>query len=178
MALIKCKECGKQVSDKAKTCPHCGAKLHKSHIIGKAILVLLFIAYLVYLYYGLRRHEFGIDNAFFYNPLNYQTEKRQFIEDEVKDWLNGRKDIQESHVCCLSVDLVKEASGMYSGVAEFDNGEKTDVEVRVDGDSYLFNAKLPPSVVREKVEEEFEKIWDDYEKRFEKTLKEQLEDSM
>lgn len=25
MALIKCKECGKEVSDNAKSCPHCGA---------------------------------------------------------------------------------------------------------------------------------------------------------
>ena len=24
MALIKCKECGKEISDQAKTCPHCG----------------------------------------------------------------------------------------------------------------------------------------------------------
>ena len=24
MAMIKCKECGKKISDKAKSCPHCG----------------------------------------------------------------------------------------------------------------------------------------------------------
>ena len=24
MALIKCSECGKEISDKAKLCPHCG----------------------------------------------------------------------------------------------------------------------------------------------------------
>ena len=28
MALVKCKECGKDVSDKAKTCPNCGADIH------------------------------------------------------------------------------------------------------------------------------------------------------
>lgn len=27
MALIKCKECGKEVSDKAKSCPNCGAPI-------------------------------------------------------------------------------------------------------------------------------------------------------
>lgn len=27
MALIKCSECGKEVSSSAKTCPHCGMKL-------------------------------------------------------------------------------------------------------------------------------------------------------
>lgn len=25
MAMTKCKECGKDISDTAKTCPHCGA---------------------------------------------------------------------------------------------------------------------------------------------------------
>ncbi len=27
MALIKCEECGKEVSDKASACPHCGIRL-------------------------------------------------------------------------------------------------------------------------------------------------------
>ena len=31
MALIKCKECGGKISDKAKTCPHCGFPLEYSH---------------------------------------------------------------------------------------------------------------------------------------------------
>jgi len=31
MALIKCKECGNQVSSVAKTCPGCGAKTPKRH---------------------------------------------------------------------------------------------------------------------------------------------------
>lgn len=30
MALIKCKECGKEISSSAKTCPHCGIKLEIS----------------------------------------------------------------------------------------------------------------------------------------------------
>jgi DNA-directed RNA polymerase subunit RPC12/RpoP len=29
MAIIACKECGKEVSDKAAVCPHCGAKPRK-----------------------------------------------------------------------------------------------------------------------------------------------------
>ena len=28
MALIKCKECGKEISSSAKTCPHCGISLN------------------------------------------------------------------------------------------------------------------------------------------------------
>ena len=30
MAMIKCSECGKQMSDKAKTCPHCGNSMNKA----------------------------------------------------------------------------------------------------------------------------------------------------
>lgn len=30
MALINCPECGKEVSDTAKSCPHCGYELKKS----------------------------------------------------------------------------------------------------------------------------------------------------
>lgn len=37
MALIKCPECGKDVSDTAKMCPHCGYKIK----IRKSILLLL-----------------------------------------------------------------------------------------------------------------------------------------
>jgi hypothetical protein len=45
MALIECKECHKQVSDSAKACPHCGAKVpHGSAvrllIIGIGIIIL------------------------------------------------------------------------------------------------------------------------------------------
>jgi uncharacterized OB-fold protein len=29
MALIKCPECGKQISDKAEVCPHCGVEARK-----------------------------------------------------------------------------------------------------------------------------------------------------
>lgn len=38
MALIKCRECGKEISDKAKTCPNCGYKLKS---INKRTLILL-----------------------------------------------------------------------------------------------------------------------------------------
>lgn len=31
MALVKCPECGKDVSDKANTCPNCGYPLHKDN---------------------------------------------------------------------------------------------------------------------------------------------------
>lgn len=51
MALIKCKECGKEISDKATTCPGCGAKTemainnnnnnNKNIIIAISIIVII-----------------------------------------------------------------------------------------------------------------------------------------
>ena len=36
MALIKCNECGKEISDSAANCPHCG-KEHKD-VLGNTLL--------------------------------------------------------------------------------------------------------------------------------------------
>ena len=43
MALIKCPECGKEISDKAKACPECGYKMKKSKIIKKLIVMGLLV---------------------------------------------------------------------------------------------------------------------------------------
>jgi hypothetical protein len=41
MAMAKCRECGKDVSSKAKTCPNCGVKRPSGRMSKFAILVLL-----------------------------------------------------------------------------------------------------------------------------------------
>ena len=45
MALIKCPECGKEISDKAKNCPSCGCKIKSK--IGKRKIIILVIALLL-----------------------------------------------------------------------------------------------------------------------------------
>ncbi len=47
MALVKCKECGEQVSTEAKTCPKCGAKAPKKTSLFTWI-VLIFILLIIY----------------------------------------------------------------------------------------------------------------------------------
>lgn len=57
MALINCKECGKEISSEAATCPHCGvkntpqinlkAKAKTSEIIVGVIVVLFGIGWLL-----------------------------------------------------------------------------------------------------------------------------------
>ena len=39
MALIECKECKNEVSEKAKFCPHCGARIRKP----RSLKIILFI---------------------------------------------------------------------------------------------------------------------------------------
>ena len=48
MALIKCSECGKEISDKAKKCPHCGFKINdrtdkNNNVFYKKINIILYI---------------------------------------------------------------------------------------------------------------------------------------
>ena len=48
MALIKCYECGKEISDKAPSCPHCGApKLVATNKKVKTKKSLVFSKYLL-----------------------------------------------------------------------------------------------------------------------------------
>lgn len=47
MALIKCKECGKEISDQANACPNCGAKPYKPSgclavFVAVAVLIVIF----------------------------------------------------------------------------------------------------------------------------------------
>lgn len=56
MALIKCKECGKEISDKAKVCPNCGAPLekgefHKELTAAKRVLIVVIILLLIVILY-------------------------------------------------------------------------------------------------------------------------------
>lgn len=39
MALVKCKECGKEVSSEAEACPHCGAKIASNSSMGCGSIV-------------------------------------------------------------------------------------------------------------------------------------------
>lgn len=50
MALVKCKECGKEVSNKAESCPGCGKPIKKKEKEGGigCLLILGFVALMVY----------------------------------------------------------------------------------------------------------------------------------
>ena len=46
MALVKCKECGKKISDTVEKCPQCGYAKKKIKLFWPIILVLIAIGYL------------------------------------------------------------------------------------------------------------------------------------
>jgi hypothetical protein len=49
MALIKCKECGLEVSNKAKNCPKCGAPIPKTSIALLMVAAIFVIGYVFYM---------------------------------------------------------------------------------------------------------------------------------
>ena len=155
MALIECFECKKQISDQAKTCPHCGVRLKKSHPI-RTTLIILFCLFLVYLFLGVFREYSEVTN-YAENTLgkNKLSEKEQ-LQLEVKNWLNSKEEVKELGLKCLSIGLVKESQNKYIGLAKFDNGEETDVEVTTDGDQYLMSAKFPLGIPKKEKENEFQ----------------------
>lgn len=52
MALIKCRECGNEVSNKAKNCPQCGAQVKRNDFGCGSILAVVFIIVLFAAIFG------------------------------------------------------------------------------------------------------------------------------
>ncbi len=46
MALVKCKECGNQISSSAASCPQCGAKVKRTSLLTKIIVFLFIVGFL------------------------------------------------------------------------------------------------------------------------------------
>jgi zinc-ribbon domain len=47
MALVTCKECMKQISDSAKTCPNCGFKVANGMGVGSVILIAIVVLFVI-----------------------------------------------------------------------------------------------------------------------------------
>jgi hypothetical protein len=124
-----------------------GANNNHKHAI---ILVLLSLSFLLLVLFvspyvvGKRCHRApgAVVAAFEGTKIDAAAEKKK-LEIQVKDWLNTKEEIKELQLECLSVTLTKESATKYTGLAQFYNGEKTEVEVTSDNDSYLFHAQMP-----------------------------------
>jgi TM2 domain-containing membrane protein YozV len=54
MALVYCRDCGKQISDQADSCPNCGAVVRRTKSRAVAILLALFLG-------GIGAHKFYLN---------------------------------------------------------------------------------------------------------------------
>lgn len=72
MALVKCKECGKEISKDAETCPHCGKKINKTPWIAQ-VLVFIFLLWV-----------FGVFNTNNKNDTSVQTNET-IVENEKRE---------------------------------------------------------------------------------------------
>ena len=74
MALVACKECGKEVSKKAKVCPHCGFKPKRTSLF--TWLVMIFVAVPIVI---------GIISTFIEKtPEQYAAERQRSSESQRK----------------------------------------------------------------------------------------------
>lgn len=98
MALIKCPECGKEISDKAASCPNCGYESFKKKkkitkksavIIGVIVAVIVFVIAMLLLF----------QLVFKNNKLNKNSEDNQLIGVEtVDDFLENFSDCAASYM--------------------------------------------------------------------------------
>jgi tetratricopeptide (TPR) repeat protein len=95
MALVKCIECKKEISNTAKSCPHCGAKIKKSHVL-RWILIILLIACGVIVSLAIYRTR-GYGN---YNKgIIYQESGQSVLADQqYKLALQRNPDLAEAHL--------------------------------------------------------------------------------
>lgn len=90
MSLIKCKECGNEISDEAKICPKCGVKTEKANQQSKSIKILV-IAILI----------IGIIIAIFVikktnDPIyQYSREAIKILEDYKENKISAEKASKE-----------------------------------------------------------------------------------
>ncbi len=90
MALIKCEECGKEISQKAELCPKCGRRvkklINKSKIIAILMLVILIIGISI-----------GIATIVKNNSeiSKYKKEAISIIKDYKKNEIKKEKAVQE-----------------------------------------------------------------------------------
>ena len=69
MALVKCKECGKEISSTVKVCPSCGYKKKPSKLTYFIVIVIGFIVGYMYL-----------SNKHDYSSISERTQEKQQIK--------------------------------------------------------------------------------------------------
>ena len=110
MALIKCKECGKEISDTVKKCPNCGVKIEKGKKVNKKYIVIGIIVAIVIL------SSIVISNIIIRN--NEKTRKEE-IFDNAKISYKNLNDVTDY---CIKI-MDSEYNAWYYGI--FNNDDAT-----------------------------------------------------
>lgn len=102
MALIKCEECGNEISEEAKTCPKCGRRVKKIISKCKMIAILILLVLIVSILMG------AITIAKNNNEINkYKKEAISIIEDYKEKKIEKEKAAQE--LTMISINAKKES---------------------------------------------------------------------
>ena len=89
MALIKCSECGKEISDKAKKCPHCGIKCKNEKDVKvfptsvMFILIVIFVA-VIFLMMNYNKKDYNNSTSGIKENTNEIIENENENENEIK----------------------------------------------------------------------------------------------
>jgi len=83
MALVKCKECGHEISKSAKVCPQCGAKVVRTSIVTKFFVALLGIGLVAAMFNGGGSSSSGSSATTPAKPLTKEEVAKQ-VDDKLR----------------------------------------------------------------------------------------------
>lgn len=117
MALIECKECKNEVSEKAKFCPHCGARIRKP----RSLKIILFIFVCICIFVVLAIVGYREEGLYNYNEgvKFQQTGQIELAEQQFKLALEKNPKLAEAH---LNLGMIYIDRGWYEG------GEKSTLQ--------------------------------------------------
>jgi hypothetical protein len=86
MALTKCKECGREVSTKAKICPNCGSPVKSRPFVGclTIILSIAFIGIITSLFYGNKSDKRSETKTL--TPETLKEIRKEPIQEQFSAW--------------------------------------------------------------------------------------------
>ncbi len=106
MSLIKCNECGKELSDKAEICPNCGTKIIQNNSKKTIMIAIIFIFILIlisiigYLYIGKQelkktllkdwqRVEKGSSGVYYTLELDFSETTIKYNFNSIYSWMDS-----------------------------------------------------------------------------------------
>lgn len=94
MALIKCPECGKEISDKASSCPNCGNRVKNNKVVNKKILVIFAVVMicLIILYLMKFMSKISTDNYLYEKILGKEKSYVYNLLYKEREFLNEKDD--------------------------------------------------------------------------------------